>query len=136
MNRISSRNKKSVLADINITNLVDVTMVLLIVFILIAPMIEQGIDIKLPVAEPIKLDVDENTVVLSVTKYGFVYINDIKTSLDELEPKLRALKESKPEVGVLLRGDEDVEYGKVIVVLDTIRNVGITDLDIATRSEK
>ena len=136
MARVSRNNSKSVLADINITNLVDVTMVLLIVFILIAPMIEQGIDIKLPVAEPIKLDVDENTVVVSVTKYGFVYINDIKTSFDELEQKLRALKESKPKVGVLLRGDEDVEYGKVIVVLDAIRNVGITDLDIATRSEK
>ncbi|MFC1667986.1 ExbD/TolR family protein [Chlamydiota bacterium] len=130
------RKTNSLLSEINITNLVDVTMVLLIVFILIAPMIEQGIDIKLPVAEPKKLDVDENTAVLSVTKYGFVYLNDIKIALDELEEKLRILKEKKPRIGILLRGDEDTEYGKVIHVLDTVRKVGISDLDIATRSEK
>ncbi|MFC1643503.1 ExbD/TolR family protein [Chlamydiota bacterium] len=136
MRRISKRNRKEVVADINITNLVDVTMVLLIVFILIAPMIEQGIDIKLPTAEPTKLDVDENTVVLSVTKYGFVYLNDNKISIDDLKPRLKSIKDARPKVGVMLRGDEDVEYGQIIRVLDIVRNLGITDLDIATRSEK
>ena len=132
--RRSRREKKSVFAEINVTNIIDVTLTLLVTFIMVAPMIEHGIDVKLPTEEPSNLEVTENTVVISITKYGFVYVGDDKVTYEDLEKSLKMLKQARPQVGVLLKGDEDVEYGKVVRVLDIMRNIGISDLDIATRS--
>lgn len=130
------RFPKKVVSDINVTNLVDVTMVLLIVFILLAPVIESGIDLNLPEASSKKVDIPEKDVVsLSVSKTGIIFFNQEKVDLNYLGERLRLEKERKPNLAVLLRGDTEVNYGKMVKVLDILRNLGINQLDIATQTE-
>ena len=133
---MAGRYKKEGICDINVTNLVDVTMVLLIIFILIAPMIEQGIDLRLPEASPSKIEADKNSVTVSISKYGQVFLNSERIELDAFSERMQNLKETNPAVSVVVRGDEDVKYGRIVGVLDAIRTAGITKLDMATRGKE
>ena len=132
---MNSKTHKKVVSDINVTNLVDVTMVLLIVFILLAPVIETGIDLKLPEASSKKIDTPQDIVVLSVSQAGVIFWNKEKISLEFLPERLRLEKERRPDMPILLRGDKDVAYGQMVKVLDILRNMGIDQIDIATQSE-
>jgi biopolymer transport protein TolR len=120
------------LADINVTNLVDVTMTLLIIFIMVAPMIEQGIDVTLPTAEPKRIDVGE-VMTVSVAANERVYLEGQRVSMDELRSRLTDIHTARPDVPVLLKADQDLNYGRVVEVMDVVRGVGITRLALATR---
>ncbi|MDP8217124.1 MAG: biopolymer transporter ExbD [Candidatus Theseobacter exili] len=133
---MAGRYKKEGICDINVTNLVDVTMVLLIIFILVAPMIEQGIDLRLPEASPSKIEADKNSVTVSISKYGQVFLNSERVEMDAFSERMQNLKETNPTVSVVVRGDEDVKYGRIVGVLDAIRTAGITKLDMATRGKE
>lgn len=129
------RSPRKVVSDINVTNLVDVTMVLLIVFILLAPVIETGIDLNLPEASSGKVDLPKDFVNLSVSKAGVIFWNQEKVELKDLSERIRFEKERKPNLSVLLRGDTEVPYGQMVKVLDILRNMGVRQLDIATQAE-
>ena len=120
------------IGEINVTNLVDVTMTLLIIFIMVAPMIEQGVDITLPSAEPQRIDVAE-VMTVSVAANGRVYLEGQRVSMDELRERLTNIHTARPDVPVLLKADEALDYGKVVEVLDAVRAVGITRLALATK---
>jgi biopolymer transport protein TolR len=120
------------LSDINITNLVDVTMTLLIIFIMVAPMIEQGVDITLPAAEPQRIDVAD-VMTVSVASNGRVYLEGQRVSIDELKDRLTNIHTARPDIPVLLKADEAIDYGRVVEVLDAVRGVGISRLALATR---
>jgi biopolymer transport protein TolR len=132
---ISGRSSKKVVSEINIVNLVDVTMVLLIVFILLAPVIETGIDLNLPEASSQKVDTPQDIVTLSVSKVGVLFWNREKIDLNQLPDRIRLEQRLKPKLSILLRGDTDVSYGQMVKVLDILRNMGVTQLDIATQSQ-
>jgi len=119
-------------SDINVTSLVDVMMTLLIIFIIVAPMIEQGIDITLPTAEPKRIDVAD---VLTITVAGNerVYFEGQRVTLSDLEERLANMHAAREDIAVLVRADTDLRYGKVIEVLDTVRRVGISRLAMATK---
>ena len=123
------------LADINVTNLVDVTMTLLIIFIMVAPMIEQGIDVTLPTAEPKRIDVGE-VMNVSVAANGRVYLEGQRVSVDELRSRLTDIHTARPDVPVLLKADQELDYGRVVEVMDVVRGVGITRLALATRPSR
>jgi len=123
------------LADINVTNLVDVTMTLLIIFIMVAPMIEQGIDVTLPTAEPKRIDVGE-VMTVSVAANGRVYLEGQRVSVDELRSRLTDIHTAMPDVPVLLKADQELSYGRVVEVMDVVRGVGITRLALATRPSR
>lgn len=123
------------LSDINITNLVDVTMTLLIIFIMVAPMIEQGVDITLPSAEPQRIDVAD-VMTVSVAANGRVYLEGQRVSMDELKERLSNIHTARPDVPVLLKADEALNYGRVVEVLDVVRGVGISRLALATKPPK
>lgn len=129
------RSSKKVVSEINITNLVDVTMVLLIVFILLAPVIETGIDLNLPSASSQKMDTPQDVVTLSVSKVGVIFWNREKIDIEQLPERVRLEQKFKPKLSILLRGDTDVAYGQMVKVLDILRNMGVDQLDIATQSE-
>jgi biopolymer transport protein TolR len=133
---VSRRGKRQhdmeLLSDINITNLVDVTMTLLIVFIMIAPMIEQGIDVTLPSAEPKRIDVGE-VMTVAVSENGRIYLEGQRVSIDELKERLTDIHTARPDVPVLIKADEGLSYGSVVEVLDAVRGVGISRLALATR---
>jgi biopolymer transport protein TolR len=121
-----------VVTDINVTSLVDVMMTLLIIFIIVAPMIEQGIDVNLPTAEPRKIDVAE-VLTIAVTSNERVYLENQRVTLDELKERLKSIRAAQDDVAVLIKADADIRYGKVIEVLDAVRGVGISRLAMATR---
>jgi biopolymer transport protein TolR len=121
-----------VVTDINVTSLVDVMMTLLIIFIIVAPMIEQGIDVNLPTAEPRKIDVAE-VLTIAVTSNERVYLENQRVTLDELKERLKSIRAAQDDVAVLIKADSDIKYGKVIEVLDAVRGVGISRLAMATR---
>lgn len=121
-----------VVSDINVTSLVDVMMTLLIIFIIVAPMIEQGIDVNLPTAEPRKIDVAE-VLTISVSENERVYLENQRVTLEELKERLTNIRAAQDDVAVLIKADTDIKYGKVVEVLDAVRNVGISRLAMATK---
>jgi biopolymer transport protein TolR len=119
-------------SEINVTSLVDVTMTLLIIFIIVAPMIEQGIDITLPTADPKRIDVAE-VLTISVADNERVYLEGQRVTLEELAERLSNVHAAREDVAVLIKADTDLRYGKVVEVLDTVRGVGISRLAMATK---
>jgi biopolymer transport protein TolR len=119
-------------SDINVTSLVDVMMTLLIIFIIVAPMIEQGIDVTLPTADPKRIDVSE-VVSIMVTENDRIYLEGQRVTLEELEDRLSSMHAAQPETPVLVKADTDLVYGSVIDVLNAVRGAGITRLAMATK---
>lgn len=121
-----------VVSDINVTSLVDVMMTLLIIFIIVAPMIEQGIDVNLPTAEPRKIDIAD-VLTIAVSENERVYLENQRVTIDELKERLTNIRAAQDDVAVLIKADTDIKYGKVVEVLDAVRNVGISRLAMATK---
>ena len=119
-------------SEINVTSLVDVMMTLLIIFIIVAPMIEQGIDITLPTAEPKRIDVAE-TLTITVSENERVYLEGQRVSMEELAERLANVHAAREDAAVLVKADTELRYGRVVEVLDTVREVGISRLAMATK---
>jgi biopolymer transport protein ExbD len=127
------RTPYSSLADINITNLVDVMMVLLIIFMLTAPFIQAGIKVRLPKAKSTVIKETEG-VMLAITEKGEVYLNDSKVGPKDLENALRNLKTAGEE-RVFVRADKNVPYGVVMEVVGHIKEVGIDEVGMITEMD-
>lgn len=127
------RQDKKILSEINVINLVDVMLVLLIIFILVAPIMEHGIDVRLPATTPSKIQASEESLTVSIAPPGKIYLNNRRVTIDELKQKLEEVARVNPETSLALRADEKLDYGVVITVLDGIRNSGLTRIGIATR---
>ncbi len=135
MKTFIKQNNNQVYSELNITNLVDVMLVLLIVFIIVAPMIEQGIDVRLPVASDKKMESRTVPVIVSVSKEGELFLNNVKVSLDKLENRLAVMVNNNPDLPVILRADKKLTYESVIKIMDRIRNAGVNNVGMATGSE-
>ncbi len=125
--------KGGVKADINVTPLVDVMLVLLIIMMLIAPMLEQGVSMKLPTANNAtdKPQSAEQTIV-AIAANKAMYVNAKQVPEQELGTRVQELVESKTEKIVIIRADQDVEYGAVMAAMDQLRQVGIEDIGLIT----
>ena len=130
---IPSGDEEPLLAEINVTPLVDVMLVLLIIFMIAAPMLHQGIEVNLPEAEAEQLPLRvEDPMVLSLNKQGLVFIRDQPVHPSQLVDRLRPLLEARGDDSVFLKGDRDLPYGKVIEVLDVLHQGGITHVGLVT----
>ena len=127
------RDDDGLLADINVTPLVDVMLVLLIIFMVTAPMLHQGIEVALPkaAAQPIPLRRDD-PLVLSVNRSGMVYLKEEPVHPTRLVERLVPLLRGREDETIFLKGDRDVAYGKVVEILDTLQRGGITRVGIVT----
>ena len=119
------------MSEINIIPLVDVVLVLLIVFMITAPLLYRGMDIKLPQAATNSITPSERKI-LTVEKNQTVHLDKEEIGLARLEERLRLLKDGSPEVSLYLRADRDVPYGTVVHVMDLIKRAGIVKLGIVT----
>ncbi len=119
------------IGDINVTSLVDIMMALLIIFIIVAPMIEQGIDVTLPTAEPRKIDVS-NVVTIAISSNERIYFENQRVTLEDLRGRLENIHASDADAAVLIKADEEIQYGRVVEVLDAARGAGISRLAMAT----
>jgi biopolymer transport protein ExbD len=128
------KSKYSSVSEINVTSLVDVTMVLLIIFMLTAPFIQAGIKVKLPKAKSTVIKETE-AVVISVTKEGEIFLNDEKVEKNIFGDALMTLKVAG-EDRVFVRADQDVPYGVVMEVIGEVKGVGIDDVGMITELKK
>ncbi|MFY9549517.1 MAG: ExbD/TolR family protein [Thermoanaerobaculia bacterium] len=121
------------LADINVTPLVDVMLVLLIIFIVTAPMLHTGISVALPKTATTNLRSNpEDPIVLSISKDGLYYINETPVARGLLRERLRAILRGRREKAVLLKADRGLSYGTVIETLDLLNRMGIESLGLMT----
>ncbi len=120
---------KQVLSEINVTPFVDVMLVLLVIFMVTAPLLQQGIDVNLPKAKGKEMPSEER-ITLIVKKGSIIYMNDNPVSLTEMGKKLKALSSSNPNV--FLKADKDVPYGFVVEVMGEIKEAGIEKLGMIT----
>ncbi len=128
----SRENRSGAMSQINVTPLVDVMLVLLVIFMVTAPMMQQGVQVNLPKTEAKSLSTDQETVVVSVDKAGRVFINSAETSHSDLTAKLAAIFKTKAKKEVFLKADTDVPYGEVVKTMAEIKGAGIERLGMMT----
>jgi len=123
------------LAEINVVPLVDVVLVLLIIFMITAPLLYRGIDIQLPASQTNTIAPDERLVV-TVEKDGKIFLNKERVPPDNLEGAFAAARDRNPSVSVYLRADQAVPYGLVVRVMDAAKQAGLAQLGMVTEPLK
>lgn len=129
---IGNRSGDRTMAQINVTPLVDVMLVLLVIFMVTAPMMQQGVQVNLPKAETKALNPQEESVVVSIDKNGRLFINSAETAEGDLKSKLSEMFASRTKKEVFLKADRDVPYGRVVVTMAEIKGAGIERLGMIT----
>jgi biopolymer transport protein TolR len=119
------------LAEINVIPLVDVVLVLLLIFMLTAPMMYRGIDVNLPKTSSKSPSLDER-LVLTITKDRLLFLNDRALPLATLEPRLRELVRDRPEKTIYIKADKELPYGYVVETMDRVRRAGVDRVGMVT----
>ena len=125
--------KGGVKSDINVTPLCDVMLVLLIIMMIVAPLLQQGVSVKLPTAgNTVDKPETQDQTVIAISADKHMYLNAKPVQEGELATKINELLESKKEKVVLIKADEEVEYGAVMAAMDALRQAGIEDIGLVT----
>jgi biopolymer transport protein TolR len=124
------------MSDINVTPLVDVMLVLLIIFMVTAPMMMQGVSVSLPQTTSKPLSAEKEHLIITVDRSQQIYINDYKVALEALQTKLKKIWEGRPDQKVYLRADKAVPYGIVVRVMSEVKNAGVEKLGMVTEPLK
>lgn len=126
------------MAEINVTPMVDVMLVLLIIFMVSAPLLTVGVPLDLPQTQAKSLDNDKEPLTLSVNLKGEVYLNDTQIAVDDLVPKLKAITETRNGMDerIFVRGDKKVDYGTVMKVMGRLSSAGFKRVALVTEVEQ
>jgi len=130
---VSSNQGGMTISQINVTPLVDVMLVLLVIFMVTAPIIQQGVQVNLPQAAAGAIAGQEEMLIVAINRSGKIYLNDNAMTIEELGQKLRAIRQLQPDKEVYLRADQEVKYGTVIKTIAEIKQAGIVKLGMVTR---
>jgi len=125
-------NNDGMMSEINVTPLVDVMLVLLIIFMVAAPMMVQGVDVDLPEATTAPLPSDQEHLMVTINQRHEIYINDVQIGLDFLKEKLAAILENQKGREVYLRADKNISYGMVVRVMAEMKSAGVETLGMVT----
>ena len=123
-------------SEINVTPLVDVMLVLLVIFMITAPKLEQGVKVDLPEVTAVPLPASTEELVLSITSDRKIYIDKYTVTLKELKPKLEQVMAQRTNRDLYLRADKDVDYGFVVKALAEVRKAGVDSLGMVTEPER
>jgi len=124
------------MADINVTPLVDVMLVLLVVFMVTAPLLTVGVPVDLPQTEAPPINEPKEPTVITVNKDGAIFIQDDTVPIDTLVSKLQAVTGSNPDAVLYVRGDKDINYGRVLEVMSLISNAGFRKVSLVAEAPK
>lgn len=128
--------KGGVKSDINVTPLVDVMLVLLIIVMLIAPMLQKGVDVKLPVAaNTVNKPESQGQTVVAISAEKRVFLNTVPIRNEDLTSKIAELLEAKKDSIIIIKADEDVEYSAVMATMDALRAAGVEDMGLITEKK-
>jgi biopolymer transport protein TolR len=127
----SGRTQSSI-SDINVTPLVDVVLVLLIIFMVTAPVLQSGIEVSVPKTRTVK-EITEERMVISINKQQRVFLGNDPININEIKTKLRQKIRDPQNQSVFIRADEDVPFGAFATVMDAVKGAGITNVSIVTQ---
>jgi biopolymer transport protein TolR len=128
----ASGRTQAAIADINITPLVDVVFVLLIIFMVTAPVLQSGIEVNVPKTRTVK-EITEERTVISINKDQRVFLGNDPVNINEIKAKLRQKIRDPQHQSVFLRADQDVPFGAFATVMDAVKQAGITNVSIVTQ---
>lgn len=141
MARSRRRNKRRPMAEINVVPYIDVMLVLLVIFMITAPMLTQGVDVELPNANATPIQDTENDVMIaSVDSKGKYYLDvggkQESITLSQIQDRVRKVLSQNPKMSVLVRGDKNVPYGDVIGLMVTLQGAGVPNVGLVTEPDK
>ena len=123
------------MSDINVTPFVDVMLVLLIIFMVAAPMMIEGVEVSLPQATSAPLETEQEQLIVSVNKNGEIFINDYLVQLEDLREKLFKITGGSAQKAVYLRADREIPYGVVVRVMSEIKGAGVANIGMVTEPQ-
>lgn len=136
-----SRKKRGVMAEINVVPYIDVTFVLLMIFMITAPLVQTGVDVDLPEAEAEQVDLQDQTpVIVSIKKDGSFYVNlggndeeaDIALDIDTVRTRVAAVFKNNPKAQLYVRGDHEVDYGSIVKLMVELKKTGAPKVGLMT----
>ena len=128
----SNGRTQTSISDINVTPLVDVVLVLLIIFMVTAPVLQSGIEVSVPKTRTVK-EITEERMVISINKQQRVFLGNDPVNINEIKTKLRQKIRDPQNQSVFIRADEDVPFGAFATVMDAVKGAGITNVSIVTQ---
>ena len=133
VNRPRAGRRHRPMGEINVTPFVDVMLVLLIVFMVTAPLLTVGVEVDLPKTKAGQISADAAPLVVSIKSDGSIHLQETEIESDKLVPRLRAISEANPQVRIFVRGDEAVAYGEVLGVMGRIQAAGLERVALVAR---
>ena len=127
------RGRKKFLSDINVTPFVDVMLVLLIVFMVTAPLLTVGVEVDLPKTKAGAINADAAPLVVSIKSDGSLYLQETVVEPEALIPRLKAISNANPDVRIFVRGDRAVSYGEVLSVMGRIQSAGFEKVALVAK---
>ena len=132
----SARRRRPPMSQINVTPFVDVMLVLLVIFMITAPLLTVGVEVDLPETDSPPLSGDDEPLSITIAGDGTTYLQEIEVSLTDLIPKLRAITERRPDVRIFIRGDREIEYGRVMEVMGVLNAAGFNNVALVTEPRR
>jgi len=129
--RLADR-KSQPISDINVTPFVDVMLVLLVIFMITAPLLTSGVQVDLPSAQSAAIEGSDEPVTISIDREGIIYVGDTQVTLDGLDKRLQAVAENNPDIRVFVRGDQTISYGRIMDIVGTVYNSGFRKVALLT----
>ena len=129
------RNKRTQMSEINVTPFVDVMLVLLIIFMVTAPLLTVGVEVDLPKTKAGAISGQDEPLAISIDNEGRIFVQDTEVELDAMTARLQAVSETNPDVRIFVRGDANVDYGRVMQVMGTLNLAGFSRVALITRTD-
>ena len=128
----SQGSEHATMSEINVTPMVDVMLVLLVIFMVTAPLLTQGVDVNLPSTQASPLKAKQEPLIVTVNKDGLTYIEKTLQSTTQLIEKVTAIRKNNPNIPVFVRGDRKASYGSVMIVMSQLQQAGVDRIGLVT----
>jgi biopolymer transport protein TolR len=130
------RRNRGLMSEINVTPFVDVMLVLLVVFMITAPLLTVGVDVDLPEGKVPEISGQDEPLAVSIDAKGKVYLQDTEVAIEELAPRLNLVIGEKPDTRIFVRGDKTIDYGLVMRVMGALNEAGFTNIALIAELPK